>query len=254
MLFTEKLTELAQISGITASISLLIGFILGFVVLMRAIKSKEKMIFLFFLCIIFTLSPWYPSGGGYVYWLITGKSLSYEWYIIIGLTGVPIAIISWLIVYTTTIKPESRTLVISIYLIISIIYEIYVYYNLFFAVGAPVKELIGIFSHKDNFIDIDYKSFVLFYLALSILTSVITGIHFSLVSIKAGDNPTIIWKGKFLLIAFPLFGISAIFDAIITMTPILLVIIRFCLMATTFFFYLGFILPKWAKRILSIED
>ena len=33
----------------------------------------------------------------------------------------------------------------------------------------------------------------------------------------------------------------------------LLVIIRFTLMATTFFFYIGFILPKWVKRILGIE-
>jgi hypothetical protein len=102
--------------------------------------------------------------------------------------------------------------------------------------------------------DIDYKGFVLIFLGMSILTACATGFHFAAISMKKEEPPEIRWKGKFLLIAFLLFGISAIFDAIIEMGTILLVIMRIILALATFFFYLGFILPDWSKKFLSIKE
>ncbi|MHA1147623.1 MAG: hypothetical protein ACTSR8_05210 [Promethearchaeota archaeon] len=253
MLFARELTYLAQLSGMTAAISLTIGFLLGAIVLSKAIKVKQRILYLFFLCIIFTLSPWYPSGFGYVFWLVTGENIYYEAYVIIGTIGIPIAILAWLDVYITTIKPDKKNIVLLLYGIVSIAFEIYLFYFLFAHPGAPVETMLGLFESEENFIDIDYKGFVLVYLALSIVIAVTTGLHFAMTSMKIENNPELNWKGKFLFIAFILFGISATFDAIIPMTPEILVIVRFGLMATTFFFYLGFILPKWMKKILSIE-
>ena len=71
---------------------------------------------------------------------------------------------------------------------------------------------------------------------------------------KREEISEIRWKGRFLFIAFILFGISAIFDAIIEMETTLLVIIRILLDFSSFFFYLGFILPSWCKKILSIKE
>ena len=116
----ETYSELAQVSGLTSVISLGIGFLLGFIVLTKAIKTKQRIIFLFFLCTIFTLSPWYPSGGGYIYWLITGYPLPYETYIIIGTAFIPIAILSWLDVYMTTIAPEKKRMILLIFAVFSI--------------------------------------------------------------------------------------------------------------------------------------
>jgi hypothetical protein len=62
------------------------------------------------------------------------------------------------------------------------------------------------------------------------------------------------WKGYFLLFAFILFGISAIFDALIDMNALTLVIIRIILVISNLFFYIGFILPKWVMKILSIKE
>lgn len=249
----QTYSELAQVSGLTAFLSLLIGFLLGGIVLIKAIRTKQRMLFLFFLCIIFTISPWYPSGGGYLYWLLTGNQFSYTVYVILGTIGIPIAILSWLDVYMTTINPEKKKLVLITYGILSIIFEIYLFYYAFFAPGAPVESMIGTFDNPENITDIDYRSFVLAYLAISIGLAVTTGIHFSLLSIKIDDNKAVKAKGKFLLAGFMCFGFSATFDALVPMDVLLLVIIRMFLMATTLLFYLGFILPKWAKKLLSID-
>ncbi|MHA1291878.1 MAG: hypothetical protein ACTSQJ_04320 [Promethearchaeota archaeon] len=250
----QEYSQLAQVSGLTATISLCIGFILGGIVLFKAIKTKQKIIFLFFLCIIFTLSPWYPSGGGYLYWLITGDPLPYIAYILIGTVFIPIAIIAWLDIYMTTINPEKKNIILITFGIYSVIFEIYVFYFLFFAPGAPVDTMLGVFDNPGNITDIDYKGFVLIYLSTCIIISVATGIHFAISSIKIKENLELIWKGRFLFIAFMLFGVAAIFDAIVEMEVWLLLIIRFVLMATTFFFYIGFILPKWIKNILNIPS
>ncbi len=95
MFFISEL-ELAQLSGFTALLSVCIGFFFGFIVLIKSIKVKDILVFNFFLCIIFTLSPWYPSGLGYIYWLINNSPLDYEIYVLVGIVGIPIAILAWL--------------------------------------------------------------------------------------------------------------------------------------------------------------
>ena len=247
-------SPMAQISGFTAFISLMIGFILGGIVLIKAIKTRQRIIFLFFLCIIFTLSPWYPSGLGYIYWLITEEPLPYKIYLVIGLAGVPIAIIAWLDIYMNTINPGKKNLVLILFTIFSVIFEIYLFYYLNFAPGAPVEEVLGVFDNPENITDIDYRSFVLIYLTSLIGIAVITGIHFSIMSMKIEENPEFKYKGRFLFVAFILFGVAGIFDAIVPMDVFLLIIIRLVLMATTFCFYVGFILPKWVNKLLKIAE
>lgn len=248
-----KYSQIAQISGLTAFIAVLIGFILGSVVLYKSLKTKQKVIFLFFLCIIFTLSPWFPSGGGYLYWLITDQLIGYELYVILGTAGIPIAIIAWLYVYKYNVYPEKGNKIIIVFVIFSIIFEVYLFYFALFAPNAPVEELIGVIDDPTNPTDIDYKGLVLAFLGTSIFTACITGIHFSIQSLKIKKNPELKWKGRFLFIAFVLFGFSATMDAIIELNLLLLLIVRFFLSLTTFFFYLGFILPKWVQKLISME-
>jgi hypothetical protein len=253
-MFFQVLSDLAQISGLTALIAVSISFLLGFIVLIKYFKTKQVLIFNFFLCIIFTASPWYPSGLGYLYWIITGEFLTYQFYVLIGTVGIPIAILAWLNVYLSTINPKKKKLVLILYGIFSIFFELYLFYFLLLAPGAPIDSLLGIIIDPANPMDIDYKGFVLIFLGLSILTACITGFHFAKKSMKKEETPEIRWKGKFLLIAFLFFGISAIFDALIEMGPILLIIIRIILALAMFLFYLGFILPGWSRKLLSIKE
>jgi len=253
-MFFQVLSDLAQISGLTALIAVSITFVLGLIVLIKYIKTRQFLILNFFLCIIFTASPWYPSGFGYLIWIITGEFLTYQFYVLIGTVGIPIAILAWLNVYLSTIKPKKKKLVLILYGIFSIFFELYLFYFLLLAPGAPVNSLLGIIIDPTNPMDIDYKGFVLIFLGVSILTACITGFHFAAKSMKKEELPEIRWKGRFLLIAFLFFGISAIFDALIEMGPVLLVVMRILLALGNFFFYLGFILPKWSRKILSIKE
>lgn len=253
-MFFQVLSELAKISGMSAFISVLIALTLGLIVLIKYIKTRQALIFNFFLCIVFTTSPWWPSGVGYFIWAITGVILPYQIYVLLGTVGVPIAILAWLNVYFSTLKPKLKKPVLIIYGILSIIFEVYLFYFVLFAPEAPVSTLLGIINDPLNPMNIDFKGFVLIFLGLSILTACITGFHFALNSMKKDEHPEIRWKGRFLLIAFLLFGISAIFDAIIEMGPVLLLIMRILLVAANFLFYLGFILPKWSKKLLSIRE
>ncbi len=253
-MFFQVLSDLAQISGLTALIAVSISFLLGFIVLIKYFKTKQVLIFNFFLCIIFTASPWYPSGLGYLVWTITGEFLSFQIYVLIGTVGIPIAILAWLNVYLSTINPKKKKLVLILYGTLSIFFELYLFYFLLLAPGAPVESLLGIINDPTNPMDIDYKGFVLVFLGLSILTACITGFHFAVKSMRKEEIPEVRWKGKFLLVAFLFFGISAIFDALIEMDPILLVLMRILLALAMFMFYLGFILPGWSKKIFAIKE
>lgn len=249
MLFVE-LDDLTQLSGIFGFLAVVIAWIYGLIVLYKAIKTKEKVLYYFFFAIIFTMSPWYPSAFGYIYWLITREAFAYPFYVLIGTIGTPIALYSWLQIYMPALHPKQKNVVTMITIGISTIFYVYLFFFLFFAQIAPIDELIGI---KRNVIDIDYKAFVLVFLAFSLLVSTITGNDFSIASLKIKNNPVILWKGRFLIVSFNLFAIGAIGDGFIELTPVTLIIFRTLMLLSSTFYYIGFIMPKWMKKILRLE-
>ena len=245
-----RLDEISQLSGLFGLITVMIAIFWGCIVLYRAIKSKEKILYFFFLAVIFTMSPWSSSGFGYLFWLITGEVFNYYAYILIGTLGIPIALISWLKIYFKTLHTDKSKIVLSLITFISIFYYIYLIYFLFLASNAPIKELIGI-QPKPN--DMEYKGFILIYMAMAVLLSTITGIDFSLTSIKIKENPIVQWKGRFLLISFICFAIGALGDAAFVFNQITLITFRIFLIISSTLYYIGFIMPKWMKKFLSLK-
>ncbi|MFX0001565.1 MAG: hypothetical protein ACFE9Q_14960 [Candidatus Hodarchaeota archaeon] len=250
MLFQVVLDNLTQLSGIFGFLGVAIAWLYGGIVLYKAIKSKEKMLYYFFLAVIFTISPWYPSGLGYIYWLFTREALTYPVYVLMGTIGAPIALFAWLQIYMPALHAKQKNIATIIAIIISIAFYIYLIYFLFFASGAPVEGLIGV---KDSAIDISYKGFVLIFLAFSLIISTITGNEFAIASLKIKDNPVIVWKGRFLILSFNFFTIGAIGDGFIPLSPATLIIFRLFLMLASTFYYIGFIMPGWMKKILKLE-
>ncbi|MFX1574793.1 MAG: hypothetical protein ACFFB0_18815 [Promethearchaeota archaeon] len=244
-----ELELLTQISGIFGFFSVILGWLYGGITLYKAIKFREKLLYFFFFAVIFTISPWYPSGFGYIYWLFTREEIIYPVYVLLGTIGVPIALYSWLQIYMPTLHPKQKKLVTIIIIAISIVFYIYVFVFLF-ALGDPVENLIGI---KRNPIDIDYTGFVLVFLAFSLIISTVTGNDFSIASLKIKDNPEIKWKGRFLILSFNLFAIGAIGDGFLPLNPITLVIFRTFLLLSSLFYYIGFIMPKWMKKIIGLK-
>jgi hypothetical protein len=66
MLF-ETLDDFTRLSGLLGLISLFIAWFYGSIVLYKAIKEKQKILYYFFFAVIFTMSPWYPSGLVYLF-------------------------------------------------------------------------------------------------------------------------------------------------------------------------------------------
>lgn len=244
------LDDLSQLSGLFGFLAVLIAWFYGILVFIKFLRTKEIKLFYFFLAIIFTMSPWYPSGFGYIYWLFTRQEIAYQAYVLLGTVGIPIALISWLQIYMPALHPKKKDVPTLIVICLSIAFYIYLFYFTFFAPNAPIDEVIGI---KRSPIDIDYKGFILVFLAISLLISTITGNEFSIVSLKVKDNSIVVWKGRFLIISFNLFAIGAIGDGFITLTPITLIIFRTLMMISSTTYYIGFILPKWVRRFLSLE-
>ncbi|MFX1279274.1 MAG: hypothetical protein ACFFA3_07645 [Promethearchaeota archaeon] len=244
------LDDLTQLSGFFGFIAVLIAWAYGVIVFFKFLKTKERTLLFFFLAIMFTMSPWYPSGLGYIYWLFTRQEISYPLYVLLGTIGVPIALISWLQIYMPVLHPKRKDVVTLIIACLSLSFYIYLFYFVFLAPGAPVTEVIGI---KRNPLDIDYKGFILVFLAISLLVSTITGNEFAITSLKVKDNPIVNWKGRFLIISFNVFAIGSIGDGFITLTPVTLIVFRTFMMISSTTYYIGFILPKWMKKILKLQ-
>lgn len=262
------LSELAQISGLTAFLSDCVAFLLATIIFSKGIKEKSRTLVVFGFTAIFTVSPWFGSGFGYIYWVFTGEAIPYYIYILLGNMLLPIAIITWLDIYGSMVNPDRKKLYLIIFIAISIIFEIYLFYYLFYAGISPLGEWIdantfgniflGTFdvdaiTSEINPIDIDYRLGLMIYLATLIMTTEITGIQFARTSLKIDDKELKV-KGKFILVGFICFGIGATFDALIEQIAITLVIFRFVLITATICFYIGFILPKWVKRLVFSED
>ena len=107
-------------------------------------------------------------------------------------------------------------------------------------VDPPEKEIIG--SLKGTFY-MQPNLFALAFQVFAIIISLISGIIFSIRTMKS-DDPQVKLKGKFLLIAFVSFTVGALADAIIPMTPVTLVIVRLILISSAIEYYFGFLIPK----------
>lgn len=81
----------------------------------------------------------------------------------------------------------------------------------------------------------------------------VTGTIFARKSMSSED-PSIQWKGRFMLIAMISFAVGAFLDAVLTFTPLELVLVRLLLISSSIEYYLGFFLPNSiANRLIKKE-
>ena len=245
-----QLKETTQLSGLISLIGFVFIFALVCLILYTAIKNGIKKLYLFAIYLLSLSSPWYPSGFGYVYWLITGSIFNYQIYVLLGTIGIPLVALTWFYIYTSIMYPNWKKISLIFFGILSIIFYLYVFYFLFFAPGAPVEAMIGI---KITPLDIEYKGFITIYIIVGFLIGAPTFFHFAISSMRTKNDPKIQWRGKLLLVTSILFIFGAITDALIELTPIFLIIIRTIITISALTFYMGFVMPDWVKRVLKLE-
>jgi phosphoglycerol transferase MdoB-like AlkP superfamily enzyme len=93
------------------------------------------------------------------------------------------------------------------------------------------------------------KPYIIVFQLFAILTAFITGVVFSIKSMKV-DEKEIKWKGRILLTAFISFLIGCLCDALLALSEVPLVIVRLILISSSIEYYLAWFLPDRLKEWL----
>jgi len=234
------LNPLDIINGIFSFIFVIISLVVGFLILIRYVRYKEKIYFFVGATWILISEPWWPSSLSFLVSLSNGVGLPPTLYFLIGNTLVPLAIALWLIAFTDFLFTEKRKLILLVFAIIGIIFEVIFYTFLFI---NPI--LIGT---PNSPVDVSYSFFIIIFLVFFILTLVISGLLFARLSLKS-DDPEVKLKGKLLVVAFIAFFVGALLDSSIRLNELGVIFVRLILIASAIFWYGGFLLPHWMKKL-----
>ena len=234
------LSFLDTLNGVFSVIFVAISLLVGFTILSRYFKYKERVYFLVGSTWVLISSPWWPSSLSFLVALSNGVGITEVAYFLIGNLLVPVAVALWLLAFTEFLYTEKRKLILSIFAIIGVIFEV-----LFLIILFLNPDFIG----ELNIVDVNYKSFIMIFLIFFLLIIVVTGFLFANLSLKSED-PEVKLKGKLLVIAYITFSVGALLDSSIPLNEALIIITRLILIVSAFFWYAGFLLPKWLKKYL----
>ena len=177
---TLELVDIFQ--GSFSLIFVCISLVIGFIILSKYREHKSRLYILVGLSWIGIANPYFPDSISFVMNMLFHQSLPVDLYLIIGNVFIPIALLCWLIAYTDMINKKRQTLVVSLTLIFSILFEI-AFFFLFF---TDITQ-IGVIVPSRPF-TVEFGLFLTIYLLLVILILLITGIKFSQKSIRSKEK------------------------------------------------------------------
>jgi len=227
------------LNGCFSLIFVCVSVVIGLKIASKFFEIKQRMFILVGLGWAGICSPWWPSSISFACYLLTGKGLEPYIYFFIGNAFLHIFITLYLIGLTDMIFHNYQKLIVSIFVAVGVVFEIYFLYYLF-TDTSQIGELKGLF-------DVTYKSIVMLYLIFCMLSIFIPGILFALKTLKS-ESREVKLKGKLLVLAFFGYFFGAIFDAALTLTPLILILTRSILISSSILFYLGFLLPNFIKK------
>lgn len=236
-----SLSFLDTLNGVFSLVFVAISLFVGFIILSRYFKYRERVYFLVGITWVLIASPWWPSTISFIVALSNDVGITPEIYFLIGNLLVPLAVILWLLALTEFLYTEKRKLILSVFLVIGLIFEV-LFLTFLFLNSDFIGELNGP-------VDVNYKSFIMIFLIIFLLIVVITGFLFANLSLKS-DDPEVKLKGKLLVIAYITFSIGALLDSSIPLNEALIIITRLILITSSFCWYAGFLLPRWLKKYL----
>jgi hypothetical protein len=241
----EDLSELQILSGIFCLIFVVISLFIGFTILSKYFSYKQKTLITVGCTWIFLSSAWWPRSIDFILIIFFDKQLQEVTYLFLGNVLIPLALMCWIYSFSILVYPNSKNKIIAVFFTICIIYEAILITFLF-----TNPRLVG-------FVEGFYAEYTLFTVSFqffSILSFLITGIFFTKESLRSDDQKTQ-WKGKFLIIAFISFTISALYESAAPLTPLSISLIRILLISSAIEYYLGFFLPKIiTKKLIGKKE
>lgn len=236
-----SLSLLDTLNGVFSLIFVVISLLVGFIILSRYFKYKERIYFLVGATWLLIGCPWWSSSLSFLVALSNGVGITREVYFLIGNILVPLAVALWLLAFTEFLYTKKRKLILLIFALFGLIFEVLLFLFLFIN-----PDLIGIFKPP---VDVSYSPFIMIFLLLFLLIVVVTGFLFANLSLKSKD-PEVKLKGKLLIVAYIAFSVGALLDSAISLNKVLIIITRLVLILSSVCWYGGFLLPKWMKKYL----
>ena len=226
-------------NGVFSIIFVTISIIIGLTIISKYFELKRRTYLLIGFTWIGMSAPWTPSSISLLTYLLFGVVLSIEILLFVAIFFLPIVQIFWIIVVCIFKEIKKRKVIIGIFMVEGILFEIYFLLNLF-TNSAAIGEFSGTF-------DMNYRLWVNLFLFSLLIIFLITGTMLAWESYKS-DDPEVKLRGKFLFLAFYSFIIGAVLDIFSTTSILLLTIARLILISSAFEFYFGFIPPDWMKK------
>lgn len=188
---------------------------------------------------------WLGSGISFLLIILTGKGLTLTAYFFISYSWAAITVMFWMWTITELLFKERQKIILVIYAVIGILFEIIYLYILF-----KTPESHGVLSTPP----IDSRTIGLLQLYLIfILASIAISLFWFIGRSWKSDDPEIKLKAKFLLIGMISFVFGAFLDGFVSLTTAPIFIVRIILVASAIEFYLGWNLPNFVKKIFIKE-
>ncbi|MFX1238926.1 MAG: hypothetical protein ACFFAS_08445 [Promethearchaeota archaeon] len=232
------------INGIFSVIFISISIIIGIKITLSYRHNKEKIYLSVGLVWILITESWFASAISFLIALFTNTTGLQQYpqvYLLIGNLLIPINQLIWLSTTTDLFYKQKQKLIVGIYACFTIIFEVlFIYYafNDYTAIGNVV-----------SIVDVEYEPLFLVWIAGNLLVFLIPGFLFGRATMKS-NKPEIKLKGRLLIVAFCLFGVGAALDSASIMPAEFLPLTRSILITSALFYYGGFILPNWMKKLL----
>jgi len=229
------LTQLELLVGSLALIWVIIAIIIGLRIIWKANSLKRNELITVGFSWILISSAWWGVALQFITYGFFNYRLTAFQYLFVANIFIPFAICCWIYAFCQILNPKLKKSLFLIYVAICIIWEIYL------IVGLSINT--EIIATIEGTFDSKHSTTTLIFVIFAILSFLITGVIFSIKSMKV-DDPEIKWKGRFLFLAWILFTIGALLDAALSPTPLTLIIVRLILITSSISFYLGFFLPE----------
>ncbi|TFF98973.1 MAG: hypothetical protein EU541_06125 [Promethearchaeota archaeon] len=233
-------TAIEFLQGFFSFIIVFITFLTGILIALKYFKTRKLTFLTIGLAWSGIIAGWIPDSVNFFLIIFNQPILSLTLYLVIAVGLYPPVLLLWVIGITELLKVNKRKIYLILFLLYSIITEIFFF--LFLIIDE--KGLLG--NYISTFI-IDFEIFSIFILFFSLIVIILSGLKFSLAAYNSSEAEVKL-KGKLLLFAFISVSIGVVLDLLlVSLSPVLIVITRLIIAISSIALYCGFILPKWVK-------
>ncbi len=239
-----ELSLVEYLQGLFSLIFVLFTVFIGIKIILRYLVYKRREFLLIGLGWIGLASGWIPDAITFVMIIFLNTPLSEPVYLIIGFAFLPFFILCFLAGFIDILDLKKQNLWIIVFSITGALYEL-----IFWYLFLSPTESVGVFLSP---FQVELHILLDIFIFIWIIGLLVIGLMFVSKSLKS-DNLELKMRGRFLFIALLSYITGAFMDIIIPLTPITVVITRLILTMSSIVFYIGFIMPEWAKKLLLKE-